>query len=156
VLVLYCLEATRFAVACPHRNTRIKATHVRTVRAITVLFWQLIITAERDGYIEFATVITRAILSSSFAHSENTDCTKCILNAAGTAGLQEEITGKQFYGTSVRRAHPLIIRFCRKTQGFFEFKNACRKWRKVQNWNLAVPIWCTVSALQDSAVTLPS
>ena len=33
-----------------------------TVRATTVLFWQLIITAERDGSIKFTTVITRAIL----------------------------------------------------------------------------------------------
>ncbi len=40
-------------------------THLlRTARATTVLFLRLIITAERDGYVEFATAITRAILSS--------------------------------------------------------------------------------------------
>jgi hypothetical protein len=35
---------------------------LRTVRVVTVLFCLLIITAKRDGYIQFATVISRAIL----------------------------------------------------------------------------------------------
>ena len=44
---------------------------MRTVPATTVLFWQLIITAERDGYIEFATVITLLLEQSLEQFSKN-------------------------------------------------------------------------------------
>ena len=45
-------------------RTKLSVSHMLSnVRVITVLFWQLVITAERDRDIEFATVITRAILS---------------------------------------------------------------------------------------------
>ena len=44
------------------QRTALLLYRFRIARVITVLFWLLIITAERDGYIQFATVITRAIL----------------------------------------------------------------------------------------------
>jgi hypothetical protein len=46
----------------PFLHLQVESVNLRSVRATTVLFWLLIITAERDGYIQFATVITRAIL----------------------------------------------------------------------------------------------
>jgi hypothetical protein len=51
-------------IRCAANVTIAPGAH-RIARVITVLLCLLIITAERDGYIKFATVVARTVLTTS-------------------------------------------------------------------------------------------